>query len=74
MNATLSSAVSERVDLLRVRADSIKEIAEVTSQVLATGPDAQVVVDPSCLAGIRGELGDARLASRVVPWSETPSR
>ena len=74
VNASLSGTVSKRVDLLRKQADSVTEIAELTRQVLATGPTVEVVVDPGCVAGIQGELGDTRLASRVVPWSGTPSQ
>ena len=72
VNASLSATVGERVDLLRVQADTVAEASGLAGQVLATGPRVRVIVDPACLAGIRAGLGDAALRSRVVPWDGTP--
>jgi hypothetical protein len=71
IDASLTSEVMDRVNLLRVPADDTQQIASALDTLLAHDPRVSVIVDPRHLSRVRGVVGPRHDTSRVVAWPRT---
>lgn len=69
VNASTTSAVAARLQVMRVQADTVPAAALVARQILQAEPEVEIIVGSSYVEPLREALQDPALAVRVLPVS-----